>query len=81
VTAHGGRVEVSSGPGQTRFTTHLPLSGSATTGQPGSRSGETADAQVADAQVATSTSKATSSRSEENIVTARSTASATASAN
>jgi two-component system OmpR family sensor kinase len=58
VTAHGGRVEVSSRPGQTRFSVYLPLD-----------------------QVAASTSNATSSRSEEKPVTARSTASATASAN
>jgi two-component system OmpR family sensor kinase len=59
VSAHGGRVAVTSRPGETRFTACLPLSD----------------------QVAARTSRATSSRSEENPVTARSTASATASAN
>ena len=57
ITAHGGRVDVSSEPGRTRFTVRLPLD-----------------------QVAARTSSATSSRSEENTLTARSTASATASA-
>jgi two-component system OmpR family sensor kinase len=58
VTGHGGRVEVSSEPGHTRFTVRLPLD-----------------------QVAARTSNATSSRSDENTLTARNTASATASAN
>ena len=57
VTGHGGRVEVRSEPGQTRFTIYLPRD-----------------------QVAARTSSATSSRSEENTLTARNTASATASA-
>jgi two-component system OmpR family sensor kinase len=57
IAGHGGRVDVCSEPGRTRFTVHLPLD-----------------------QVAASTSNATSSRSEENTLTARSTASATASA-
>jgi two-component system OmpR family sensor kinase len=65
VTAHGGRVGVSSKPGWTRFTIHLPV---IETGVPD------------DVQVAVSTSSAMSSRSEANALTARSTASATASA-
>jgi two-component system, OmpR family, sensor kinase len=73
VAAHGGRVDVSSRPGQTRFTVHLPLADSVVAG--GDSAGEGAGDQVA-----ASTSSATSSRSEENILTARSTASATASA-
>jgi two-component system OmpR family sensor kinase len=64
VTAHGGRVEVTSSPGNTRFDVYLPMSGP-----------DSAD------QVAASTSKATSSRSEEKLRTALSTESATASAN
>jgi two-component system OmpR family sensor kinase len=65
VAAHGGRVEVTSRPGRTRFDVYLPLADPA------------ADAA---GQVAASTSSATSSRSEENALTARNTASATASA-
>jgi len=70
VTAHGGRVDVSSRPGQTRFTVHVPLMDPNSGTDAGSG-----------CQVAASTSSATSSRSEENNLTARSTASATASAN
>lgn len=69
VAAHDGRVDVLSRPGRTSFTAYLPLV------EPGSGIGL-----APDAQVAASTRSATSSRSEENTVTARSTASATASA-
>ena len=74
ISAHGGRVDVSSRPGQTCFTVHLPLTDPTEDGTdrvPGWATGP---------QVAATTSNATSSRSEENSLTARNTASATASA-
>ncbi len=77
VTAHGGRVAVCSRPGRTRFTLHLPLTHS-TDSPTGANTGPDSCAGL---QVAASTSRATSSRSDEKDVTARSTASATASAN
>jgi two-component system OmpR family sensor kinase len=70
VTAHGGRVDVTSEPGRTSFAVHLPLA------EPPDQPPD----QATD-QVAASTSSATSSRSDEKARTARNTASATASAN
>lgn len=70
VAAHGGRVSVSSRPGRTQFTLHLPLIGP----------GPSCDSESG-VHMTASTSSATSSRSGENSSTARSTASATASAN
>ena len=86
VTAHGGRVDVTSEPGRTRFTLQLPLAVTTTGSGSGSSSGSDSSSGLdfdcdQRVQVAARTSRATSSRSEENIVTARSTASATASAN
>jgi two-component system OmpR family sensor kinase len=76
VAAHGGRIGVSSRPGQTTFTLHLPLT--AASADPDSAGPEPlADANDGldsfsehDIQVAARTSRATSSRSEENSVTA-----------
>ena len=74
--AHGGRVGVSSQPGWTRFTINLPLlAASPEFGHPGLEFGVPSNGQMA-----ASTRRATSSRSDANNVTARSTASATASA-
>jgi two-component system, OmpR family, sensor kinase len=71
VAAHGGRVAVTSEPGRTCFAVHLPLSEDPPDG---------AVPAAERAQVAASTSNATSSRSDEKTLTARSTASATRSA-
>jgi two-component system, OmpR family, sensor kinase len=75
VAAHGGRVDVTSRPGRTRFAVHLPLAPDPQVADP-----QALDPQAPDPQVAASTSNATSSRSEEKARTARNTASATASA-
>jgi len=74
VAAHGGRIGVSSRPGQTTFTLHLPLTDASADPDSVGPFAEADDGLDSfsehDIQVAARTSRATSSRSEENSVTA-----------